>query len=171
MSLFVLLDNLITDNEFKAHCVFYMAVMAFSTVLLNGTSSKWVLQALGLLRMTPQQLQVLRHVLQEVDGVADTTLAEVAPDAVLGPPDAGLVKRWSNVGAAASLSSAHNRVLKHLDTLPSSGRSGSHPGELGGGAATRPVWSYTCAACARACLSPAMPHAAPRIVLNDHCRP
>jgi hypothetical protein len=35
-----------------------------STVLVNGTSAKLVLEALGLLKMTPQQLNVLQHVLQ-----------------------------------------------------------------------------------------------------------
>ena len=64
MSLFVLLDPLITSDEFKAHCVFYMALMAFSTVLINGTSAKYVLQALGLLKMTPQQVEVLQLVLK-----------------------------------------------------------------------------------------------------------
>ena len=64
MSLFVLLDPLIASDEFKAHCVFYMALIAFSTVLINGTSAKYVLQALGLLKMTPQQVEVLQLVLK-----------------------------------------------------------------------------------------------------------
>lgn len=64
MSLFILLDPLIDGDEFKAHCVFYMAVMAFATVLINGTSAKYVLEGLGLLRMKPQQLSVLQYVLK-----------------------------------------------------------------------------------------------------------
>lgn len=40
MSLFILLDPLIDSEEFKAHCVFYMALMAASTVLINGSTSK-----------------------------------------------------------------------------------------------------------------------------------
>lgn len=64
MSLFVLLDPLINDDDFKAHCVFYMALMAFSTVLINGTTAKYVLEGLGLLKMTPQQLDVLQYVLK-----------------------------------------------------------------------------------------------------------
>jgi hypothetical protein len=64
MSLFILFDPLITSDEYKAHCVFYMALMAFATVLINGSTAKYVLQWLGLLRMTPQQVQVLEHVLQ-----------------------------------------------------------------------------------------------------------
>lgn len=31
MSLFILLDPLIDQDEYKAHCVFYMALMAFAT--------------------------------------------------------------------------------------------------------------------------------------------
>lgn len=64
MSLFILLDPLIESEEFKVHCVFYMAVMAFFTVLINGTTAKYVLEGLGLLKMTPQQLDVLQYVLK-----------------------------------------------------------------------------------------------------------
>jgi hypothetical protein len=64
MSLFILLDPLIDDNEFKTHCLFFMAIMAFSTVLINGTTAKYVLEWLGLLKMTPQQLDVLQYVLK-----------------------------------------------------------------------------------------------------------
>lgn len=125
MSLFVLLDPLINDDDFKAHCVFYMALMAFSTVLINGTTAKYVLEGLGLLSMTPQQLDVLQYVLKEVDGIADATLAVSHADDVLGPPDPRLVKRWSAVAAAASLSPAHHRVLKRLSAMRSGGRKGS----------------------------------------------
>lgn len=64
MSLFILVDPLITSDEYKAHALFYMAVMAFATVLINGSTTKYLLQALGLLKMTSEQLQVLEHVLQ-----------------------------------------------------------------------------------------------------------
>jgi hypothetical protein len=64
MSLFILFDPLIESDEYKAHCVFFMAIMAFATVLINGSTAKYVLKGLGLLRMTPQQVQVLEHVLQ-----------------------------------------------------------------------------------------------------------
>ncbi|KAF6258312.1 hypothetical protein COO60DRAFT_1132229 [Scenedesmus sp. NREL 46B-D3] len=64
MSLYILFDPLISNDQYKAHCVFYMALMACSTVLINGSTAKVLLKALGLLRMTPQQLQVLEHVLQ-----------------------------------------------------------------------------------------------------------
>lgn len=66
--------------------------------------------------------------LQEVDGIADATLAVSHADDVLGAPDPKLVKRWSAVGAAASLSPAHHRVLKHLSAMPSGGRKGSKGG-------------------------------------------
>jgi hypothetical protein len=64
MSLFILLDPLIDDDEFKTHCLFFMAIMAFSTVLINGTTAKYVLEWLGLLKMTPQQMDVLQYVLK-----------------------------------------------------------------------------------------------------------
>jgi hypothetical protein len=64
MSLFILFDPLIESDEYKAHCVFHMVLIAFATVLINGSTAKYVLKGLGLLRMTPQQVQVLEHVLQ-----------------------------------------------------------------------------------------------------------
>jgi hypothetical protein len=64
MSLFILLDPLIVENEFKAHCVFFMSTMAFATVVINGTTAKYVLEGLGLLKMTQQQLDVLQYVLK-----------------------------------------------------------------------------------------------------------
>lgn len=71
MSLFILLDPLIDNDEFKAHCVFFMAIMAFSTVLINGTTAKYVLEGLGLLKMTPQQLDVLQYVLKVRQYIAE----------------------------------------------------------------------------------------------------
>eukprot|EP00775_Hariotina_reticulata_P007049 gene7049-7263_t len=65
MSLFILLDQLIDNHEYKAHCVFYMAVMAFATVIINGSTTKYLLKGLGLLRMTPQQMEVLEHLLKK----------------------------------------------------------------------------------------------------------
>ncbi len=41
-----------------------LVAMAFSTVIINGSTTKYILQGLGLLKMTPQQLGVLEHVLQ-----------------------------------------------------------------------------------------------------------
>jgi len=49
--------------------------------------------------------------LQEVDGIPDYTLQHHPPDDVLGPADPVLVKRWSDVGAAESLVTAHRKRL------------------------------------------------------------
>jgi len=64
MSLFILFDKLIDNDEYKAHCVFHMAIMAFATVIINGSTTKYLLRGLGLLRMTPQQIEVLEHLLK-----------------------------------------------------------------------------------------------------------
>jgi hypothetical protein len=48
-----------------------MAIMAFSTVLINGTTAKYVLEGLGLLKMTPQQLDVLQYVLKVRQYIAE----------------------------------------------------------------------------------------------------
>lgn len=74
MSLFILFDPLISSDEYKAHCVLFMALMAFATVLINGSTAKYLLRDLGLLRMTPQQVQVLEHVLQ-VNGAEPWSLS------------------------------------------------------------------------------------------------
>lgn len=61
--------------------------------------------------------------LQEVDDIADATLAVSRPDDVLGPADPRLVKRWSAVGAAKSLSPSHHKLrLRHLSAMPAGGR-------------------------------------------------
>jgi hypothetical protein len=44
--------------------------------------------------------------------VAGDTLAQTQPDDVLGAADPSLVKRWSEVGAAHSMASAHKKRLK-----------------------------------------------------------
>jgi NhaP-type Na+/H+ or K+/H+ antiporter len=44
MSLFIFLDPLIKDEAYKVRCLFFMALMAFATVLLNGSTTKYVLQ-------------------------------------------------------------------------------------------------------------------------------
>ncbi|MGV2390185.1 MAG UNVERIFIED_CONTAM: hypothetical protein LVR29_23800 [Microcystis novacekii LVE1205-3] len=43
MSLFIFLDELILDERYKYLCLFFMALMAFITVLVNGIT-KLVLQ-------------------------------------------------------------------------------------------------------------------------------
>jgi hypothetical protein len=43
-----------------------LVAMAFSTVIINGSTTKYILQGLGLLKMTPQQLGVLEQVLQVI---------------------------------------------------------------------------------------------------------
>jgi hypothetical protein len=64
MSLYIVLDPLITNQHYKAHAVFFMAAMAFSTTLINGTTARYVLEGLGMVKMTPQQLEVLEYVLK-----------------------------------------------------------------------------------------------------------
>jgi hypothetical protein len=64
MSLYIVLDPLITNQQYKAHAVFFMAAMAFSTTLINGTTARYVLEGLGMVNMTPQQLEVLEYVLK-----------------------------------------------------------------------------------------------------------
>ncbi|KAF6265731.1 Sodium/hydrogen exchanger family-domain-containing protein [Scenedesmus sp. NREL 46B-D3] len=115
MSLFILFDPLITSDEYKAHCVFFMAIMAFATVVINGSSTKYLLQGLGLLRMTPQQVQVLEHVLQEVDDICSTRLHDQAalhPNPVLGRPDVTAVQAWTHIDARASLASAARKLRR-----------------------------------------------------------
>lgn len=62
--LYIVLDPLITSKQYKVHAVFFMAAMAFSTTIINGTTARYLLKALGLVDMTPQQLEVLEYVLK-----------------------------------------------------------------------------------------------------------
>ncbi len=60
MSLFIFLDTKIYDPSFKSYCIFYMGTMAFFTVLINGGTTKFVLQRLGFMSYTPEQLATLQ---------------------------------------------------------------------------------------------------------------
>jgi NhaP-type Na+/H+ or K+/H+ antiporter len=93
MSLFIFLDPLIIDAQYKAHCLFFMAVMAFSTVIINGSTTKYLLRGLGLLKKTHEQIVVMQQVVHEMM----TVKASEAADPVLGAPDPRLVARLARV--------------------------------------------------------------------------
>ena len=93
MSLFIFLDPLITDAQYKAHCLFFMVVMAFSTVLINGSTTKYLLRGLGLLKKTHEQNAVMQQVVHEMMAVKASEIA----DPVLGAPDPQLVARLAHV--------------------------------------------------------------------------
>ena len=93
MSLFIFLDPLITDAQYKAHCLFFMVVMAFSTVLINGSTTKYLLRGLGLLKKTHEQIAVMQQVVHEMMAVK----ANEIDDPVLGAPDSHLVARLAHV--------------------------------------------------------------------------
>eukprot|EP00878_Enallax_costatus_P006804 GHUV01007132.1.p1 GENE.GHUV01007132.1~~GHUV01007132.1.p1 ORF type:complete len:889 (+),score=286.27 GHUV01007132.1:1018-3684(+) len=123
MSLFILVDTKISSDEYKAHCVFYMAVMAFATVLINGSTAKYLLRGLGLLKMTPQQIQVLEHVLQEVDAIREINLANLKPSAVMGKPDPNIVSAWTSLDTHSMLHNVHKRFQRSHATAESGPRS------------------------------------------------
>lgn len=58
--------------------------------------------------------------------MADSTLDKTEPDDVLGAPDPALVKRWSEVGAADSLVSVHNKKLKRRQAIAADPTDGVH---------------------------------------------
>jgi NhaP-type Na+/H+ or K+/H+ antiporter len=93
MSLFIFLDPLITDAQYKAHCLFFMVIMAFSTVLINGSTTKYLLRSLGLLKKTHEQIAVMQQVVHEIMAVQASETA----DPVLGAPDPRLVARLARV--------------------------------------------------------------------------
>ncbi|GBF87432.1 hypothetical protein Rsub_00143 [Raphidocelis subcapitata] len=109
MSLFVLFDPLIESEEFKAHCVFYMAAMAFLTVVVNGSTTKALLGALGMLRRTPAELQVLEHVVADLEAIQSDAIARSPRDPVLGDPTPSAVRAWTRLDAAAGALQAARR--------------------------------------------------------------
>lgn len=97
MALFIFLDTKIHDPSFKSYCIFYMGTMAFFTVLINGGTCKVVLQKLGFMSYTPEQLGTLHHVIEDMDEMRDKRLAEMQPDEVLGEPEPDAVNVSANV--------------------------------------------------------------------------
>lgn len=92
MGLFIFLDNKIYDSSFKSYCIFYMGTMAFFTVLINGGTCKLMLQWLGFLSYTPEQLGTLTHVIEDMDEIREQQLKGLVPDEVLGEPEPDAVK-------------------------------------------------------------------------------
>eukprot|EP00775_Hariotina_reticulata_P012274 gene12274-12411_t len=97
MALFIFLDDKIHDDKFRSYCIFYMGTMAFFTVLINGGTCKWLLEKLGFLSYTPEQLGTLKHVVEDMDDIRTQHLADMRPDEVLGEPEPVVVKVWSEL--------------------------------------------------------------------------
>lgn len=87
MALFIFLDQSIHDPSFKSYCIFYMGSMAFFTVLINGGTTKALLEWLGFMSYTPEQLGTLHHVIEDMDEMREKRLAQLHPDEVLGEPE------------------------------------------------------------------------------------
>lgn len=58
--------------------------------------------------------------------MAGSTLDKTEPNDVLGAPDPILVKCWSEVGAADSLVTAHNKKLKRQRAMAAASSDGEH---------------------------------------------
>ncbi|GMH39853.1 hypothetical protein BSKO_07757 [Bryopsis sp. KO-2023] len=87
LALIVKLDSNITDKRFQALVVFHMGLMAAATLLVNGTSIPLILRVLGVTNPTPAKLEVLLHVVKEVEQYGETHLAHLKHDNLLGNPD------------------------------------------------------------------------------------
>jgi hypothetical protein len=69
--------------------------------LINGGTCKWLLEKLGFMSYTPEQLGTLKHVVEDMEDIRRQQLASMRPDEVLGEPEPVVVKVSPAAAAAA----------------------------------------------------------------------
>ncbi|KAK9814099.1 hypothetical protein WJX72_000644 [[Myrmecia] bisecta] len=98
LALFLLLDQKISDREFRVLSFFFVGCMAAITILVQGTTTGLLLQVLGLTKRLSVKRTFLRHVLQQVETHGAHHMEAVkAQGGLLGPPD------WRNIADLTSL--------------------------------------------------------------------
>ena len=103
LSLIVNFDEERLDPKFRALVIFYMGVMAALTLIVNGTSMPYLLSALGVTDPKPENLEVLLHVVKELEAIEDAGKESV--DEHLGEPDMTLVKKLTKLNVSSVIPS------------------------------------------------------------------
>ncbi|KAA6417827.1 MAG: salt overly sensitive 1 [Trebouxia sp. A1-2] len=97
LSLFVLFDGQISDKSFRLLAFFFMGLIAAITIMIQGTTTGLLLQALGLTRRLSAKRTFLNNVMQKVERYGDAHAKMVQHSDVLGPPN------WKDISSLASL--------------------------------------------------------------------
>ncbi|KAL0054936.1 hypothetical protein WJX82_004786 [Trebouxia sp. C0006] len=97
LSLFVLFDGQISDKSFRLLAFFFMGLIAAITIMIQGTTTGLLLQALGLTRRLSAKRSFLNNVMQQVERYGDAHAKMVNHSDVLGPPN------WKDISSLASL--------------------------------------------------------------------
>lgn len=97
LSLFVLFDGQISDKSFRLLAFFFMGLIAAITIVIQGTTTGVLLQALGLTRRLSAKRTFLNNIMQQVERYGDAHAKMVDHSDVLGPPN------WKDISSLASL--------------------------------------------------------------------
>ena len=128
LSLFVLLDPLIANQQFRVLSFFFMGAITLLTLLVQGCTMTPLLRALGLTKPPSVRRSFLKQLLRAVEARSDAHMAGVGGvDTLLGDPD------WKAVGEASALDT--NEVLRryasvgvHRSAVASWENNGAGPG-------------------------------------------
>ncbi|KAK9908624.1 hypothetical protein WJX75_000582 [Coccomyxa subellipsoidea] len=113
LSLFVLLDQKISDGRFRTLSFFHMGVVAFLTTLIQGATMKPLLQFMGLVKPSTVKRGFLRRLLREVEEHGDRKLDFAGYDRLLGDPDYHLLRQLTTLDVGQMLKRYVSKLHVH----------------------------------------------------------
>ncbi|CAD7698090.1 unnamed protein product [Ostreobium quekettii] len=115
LGLIVQLDFRRIDPKFRALVIFYMGFIAALTIIVNGSTMGQVLALLGVTKPKPEKLEVLLHVVKELEKTGEGL--ELEPDPLMGDPDIKLVKQLTSLDTSKIVPSRELvcRVMKDAE--------------------------------------------------------
>lgn len=96
LALIVELDTEHIPPSFRSYTIFYLGFIVILTLLINGTTMPYLLKALGVTKTSPEKLEVLFHLLNEMEDTGDKMVMN-GEDDLLGIPDYEEIKRLTEL--------------------------------------------------------------------------
>lgn len=93
LALIVQLDSERIPPSFRSYTIFYLGFVVIATLLINGTTMPYLLKALGITKTSPEKLEVLFHLLTEMEEDGEKRNHNEYEDDLLGMPDYDEVKK------------------------------------------------------------------------------
>ncbi|KAL3158150.1 Son of sevenless 1, variant 2 [Trebouxia sp. C0010 RCD-2024] len=97
LSMFLLFDGRVSDRSFRLLAFFFMGMIAAITILVQGTTTSWLLEALGMTRRLSAKRTFLNNVMQQIEQHGETHAKTVKHSNLLGAPN------WKDITSLASL--------------------------------------------------------------------
>eukprot|EP00889_Picochlorum_renovo_P008860 jgi/Picre1/35890/NNA_003348.t1 len=100
----------VIDEQFRILCFFFVGIVAVLTLLIQGTSTGMLLNALGYTKLTPTKKHVLYRSADMIDQLARQTIEEEkVSNSLFGPADWDLVNSLTSLGVKEELKSRGTR--------------------------------------------------------------